>query len=242
MSTVTSVAETTQRWADQRQIPVMFTLQTGSTNDDAKKAALQEADPLVLYVTAHQTAGRGRGANVWLDTGSGEGLLSTWSMHMDSSPQSITGPRVGLALFTAANAVWPSLEWSLKAPNDLYLSGHKVGGLLVETVSGGSRYRLLIGLGINVLNHPRRFDQAEHLSKPLHNAPDEGEWFQFLDELHKEFSLSLQDITQPVLSAADCAALMHALNANSEKPFTVLRVSPQGDLLFAKGKVRWTEL
>jgi BirA family biotin operon repressor/biotin-[acetyl-CoA-carboxylase] ligase len=242
MSTMTSVAETTQNWADQRQLPVVFTLQTGSTNDDAKKAALGETDDLVLYVTAHQTSGRGRGTNVWLDTGNGEGLLSTWSLHVDHSPQSITAPRIGLALFTAANTVWPSLEWSLKAPNDLHLNGHKVGGLLVESVTGGSKHRLLIGLGMNILNHPRRFSEAEHLSKPLHTAPDEGEWFQFLDELRSEFINAVPEILNATLSDAAGLALTHALNANSARTFTVTQVSPQGDLIHAKGKVRWTDL
>src|SRR4051812_2919439 len=93
MSTMTSVAETTQNWADQRELPATFTQQTGSTNDDAKKKALSENEDLVLYVTAHQTSGRGRGKNVWLDTGNGEGLLSTWSIHVPSAPQSITAPR-----------------------------------------------------------------------------------------------------------------------------------------------------
>ncbi|MGZ3723819.1 MAG: hypothetical protein ACXVA9_12840 [Bdellovibrionales bacterium] len=242
MATMTSVAETTQNWADQRQLPVVFTLQTGSTNDDAKKAALSESEDLVLYVTAHQTSGRGRGSNTWLDTGNGEGLLSTWSLHVDSSPQSITAPRIGLALFTAANAVWPSLEWSLKAPNDLYLNGHKVGGLLVESVSGGDSHRLLIGLGMNILNHPRRFNEAQHLSKALHTAPDEGEWFQFLDELRGEFMNAVPEILNPTLTGSACLALAHALNSNSARAFTVNYVSPQGDLVHAKGTVRWTDL
>lgn len=242
MSTLSSVAETTQTWAEQREIECIFTTETGSTNDDAKKRALKESADWVLYVSAHQTAGRGRGTNTWLDTGNGEALLSTWSLSVPSALQSITAPRIGLALYNAANSVWPSQEWGLKAPNDLQLGGHKVGGLLIESVTGGNSHRVLIGLGINILNHPRRFNTAGHLSQTLHNVPSEGEWFQFLDELRSEFEAALKEIVKPTLSAEACNALMNALNANSSKAFTVTSVSPQGDLIHAGGKVRWIDL
>src|SRR4051812_12482613 len=120
-----SAADTTQEWANQRGLHLVFTPQTGSTNDDSKRNAMSEQDDLVLYLTGHQVSGRGRGSNQWLDTGSGEGLLSTWSFGVLSPPQAITAPRIGLALFTAASRTWPSMGWGLKAPNDLYLSGHK---------------------------------------------------------------------------------------------------------------------
>ena len=242
MSTLISVTEATQNWADQRGLPMVFTAETGSTNDDAKAAAMSESEPLVIYVTAHQHSGRGRGTNTWLDTGSGESLLSTWSWKLSASPQAITAPRIGLAVFKAVSKTWPSLEWGLKAPNDIYLSGHKSGGLLVETVSSGSNFRLLIGLGLNILNHPRRFQEAEHISKKLGAAPDEGEWFQFLDDLHAEFTAALPEVVQTTLSENNREDLKDALNANSARPFTVTEVSAQGDLVHAQGKVRWTDL
>lgn len=242
MPIIISVSETTAQWAEQRQLSCIFSTETGSTNDDAKKNAFRESEDFCLYVTTHQTQGRGRGTNVWLDTGSGEGLLSTWSYALKSSPQSITAPRIGLALFNAAAQVWPSLAWSIKAPNDLFLNGLKVGGLLVETVSSGSQFRLLIGLGLNILNHPRRFAEAEHLGKTLHGAPEEGDWFQFLDELKNEFSRALTDSQRATLSDESCRQLMQALNANSAKPFSVQQVTPQGDLVHSGGKLHWKDL
>jgi BirA family biotin operon repressor/biotin-[acetyl-CoA-carboxylase] ligase len=242
MSQVISIADTTVKWAEQREIAINYFPQTGSTNDDAKKAASHEGEDWVLYVAAHQTSGRGRGTNTWLDTGNGEGLLSTWSIPVRQSPQAITGPRIGLALFQAANSTWPSLEWSLKAPNDLFLHGHKVAGLLLETLSFGEQHRLLVGLGMNILNHPRRFSEAEHLSKSLNNSLEEGEWFQFLDELRHEMTLALAEIVQPTLSTAACQSLAQALNANSSRPFVIRQVSPQGDLVHDKGRINWKEL
>ena len=132
---IQSISETTQNWAGQREIAVIYNAETGSTNDNCKARALDEAEDLVIELADHQTKGRGRGINTWLDTGAGESLLGTWSLRMQGAPQAITGPRIGLAIYNAAAATWPSLAWSLKAPNDLILSGKKCGGVLVETVS-----------------------------------------------------------------------------------------------------------
>jgi BirA family biotin operon repressor/biotin-[acetyl-CoA-carboxylase] ligase len=235
-----SVSETTRDWAAQRQVEIEFSTQTGSTNDDAK-AANDDRD-FVVYLTDHQSAGRGRGANHWLDTGAGEGLLSTWCLRLPSAPQAIAGPRIGLALFETASGAWPSLSWSLKAPNDLYLNGKKTAGLLLEAISDGADHRLLIGLGFNVINHPRRFNEATHLSEALGRPPEEGEWFQFLDEWRHALQAALPECLKPRLTAATCAQLKNALNANSAKTLTIDSVSPLGDLIHAGGSIKWSDL
>jgi BirA family biotin operon repressor/biotin-[acetyl-CoA-carboxylase] ligase len=238
-----STADVTVQWAEARQMPVHFTVETGSTSDDAKSEALQTDREWHLYVTSHQTKGRGRGSNQWKDTGPGDALLCTWSCRMVAAPQAITAPRIGLSVFLAASKTWPSLNWSLKAPNDLYLSGKKVGGLLVESVTSGDNHRLLVGFGLNVNNHPRALDAATHLGADLGHSPDEAEWFQFLDELKAQLGHAVSDIIKPKLSAQVCSDLRNALNANAARPFTVTSISPEGDLLLDSGGVkRWTEL
>jgi BirA family biotin operon repressor/biotin-[acetyl-CoA-carboxylase] ligase len=239
---ITSVADTTQEWARHRGIDYVFSNETGSTNDDAKADALDEESDFVLYLSAHQTSGRGRGANSWLDTGNGEALLSTWSFRVPSPPQAITGPRVGLALFTAVSKTWTSLNWGLKPPNDLYLDGQKVAGLLVESVSSGDDHRLLIGLGFNVLNHPRKFGEAAHLGTKLSDVVDEGEWFQFLDELRDQFQSAVEESLKPTLSESARQDLVRAVNANPNSPWVLRDVSPSGDLIHADGVKPWTDL
>ncbi len=237
-----SVSDMTQNWASQREIAHVFLAETGSTNDDAKARVSHETEKLVLYSTSHQAKGRGRGANQWLDTGAGESLLSTWSLEAVSPPQAITGPRVGLAVFNAVRSVWPSLPWSLKAPNDLMLDGLKCAGLLVESISSGSRHRLLIGLGFNILNHPRKFTEATHLGSALDHSVTEGEWFQFLDALRSELEDAANECVSSQLTASACEELAQALNANPNRRLEVIKVSPTGDLLHAQGTLAWTEL
>lgn len=241
MAEISSVTECTANWALQRQLALSSDFETGSTNENAKVNAFADEAELVLYLAAHQTAGKGRGVNTWLDTGAGESLLSTWSFQVKSAPQAITGPRVGLALYIAVTKIWPDLNWSLKAPNDLYLDGIKCAGLLVESVTNGDRHRLIIGLGLNVLNHPRKFP-ATHLAHALGMRPTESDWFRFLDELHAQFIQVSVDAMKPELTSAARKELMRALNANPALGFAITEVSPHGDLVHAGGKIRWTDL
>jgi BirA family biotin operon repressor/biotin-[acetyl-CoA-carboxylase] ligase len=48
-----------------------------------------------------------------------------------------------------------SLECKIKWPNDLFLQGEKVGGVLLETVNlPGNDVAVVIGVGLNVASHP----------------------------------------------------------------------------------------
>lgn len=240
MSKLQSITESTLSWATERELETEFNLETESTNDAAKKTALSESLDHRIFLTSHQTKGRGRGANHWLDTGAGESLLATWSLAMDSAPQAITGPRVGLAVFHAASEAWPDLAWSLKAPNDLLLAGKKCAGLLVEAVSDGHEHRLLIGFGFNILNHPRKLADATHLAE-IHGVT-ESEWFQFLDVLNSEFEKASVECQKAELSEACCRELASALNANPNLKSKITKVSARGDIVSASGTVAWTDI
>lgn len=231
-----SIYQTTQEWAEQRQLLMSAFDEIGSTNDEAKtEAADLDEDPR-LYIAAHQTNGRGRGKNTWVDTGAGENLLSSWSFHLDQAPQAVTGPRVGDALYRAVHTVWPSQEWSVKPPNDLYLGGKKVAGLLVETVSQGPVHRLIIGLGMNVLNHPRAIANAAHFDLSV----SESEWYRFLDVLLNQFKIALAEVIQAQLSADVRASLLRAINACPVKKEPYVEVAVNGDLVTKSGKIPWT--
>jgi BirA family transcriptional regulator, biotin operon repressor / biotin---[acetyl-CoA-carboxylase] ligase len=120
-----------------------------------------------------------------------------------------------LALFTAAQATWPFLNWSLKAPNDLFVEDKKIAGLLLETVSQGSEFRMIIGLGMNIFSNPEDIPTATHLLENLSpETPLLGEdWVLFLERLFFEFSSLVPWITEP-LNSTQNARLIYALNKN----------------------------
>lgn len=128
-----------------------------STNDRALELAEKRA-PLapLLVLTAAQTAGRGRGSNRWWADG---GALTFSLLLQAEAPQLPQRDWPQLSL-TAGLAVCEAVEelveqaTLLKWPNDVYLRGRKVCGILVE-VPRNQQGLLVVGIGINVNNSSR---------------------------------------------------------------------------------------
>ena len=134
-------------------VEVMWRRETGSTNDDLKTAARQNAfrHPVLLTVE-RQNAGRGTHGRSWrmaelslifsLGLPLREGLLS--------APPGILS--IAAAMSIAQSASLASAEKVLvKWPNDIWTAGGKAGGILIETVgdAGGDR-SVVIGAGLNL--------------------------------------------------------------------------------------------
>ena len=114
-----NIYESSKRWARQSQHRHWGKPVTTSTNSIAKDN-LVEIEDFKLFLTSQQTQGRGRGINTWVTDSPTGHLLSTWCFRAQSPPQQFTAPLMGLGLYSAAKLQWPNLEWSLKAPNDLF--------------------------------------------------------------------------------------------------------------------------
>lgn len=112
-----------------------------------------------LLVVEQQTAGRGRMGRPWFTEPAGPGqppgpgtLCLSLGLVLAPADWSGLSLAVGVAL---AEALGPAVR--LKWPNDLWLAGRKLGGVLIETLplpegSGhgvGSRYAV-IGIGLNL--------------------------------------------------------------------------------------------
>ena len=117
-----------------------------STNDHAAFMRRQRrlfAPAVVL--TGRQTAGRGRGSNVWF---SNNGVLTiTFAVAVHEELPAHELPLIaGLAVRDAAAELTGQNGIELKWPNDLLFDGRKLAGLLCERVSKIN----LIGIGLNV--------------------------------------------------------------------------------------------
>lgn len=239
------IGSTSAQWAKHNQIPFFYEKTVTSTNDLAKTEAFDKdaAEDVKVYFCDHQTKGRGRGTNVWNEGQTGTALLSSWSYLLQEAPQPILTPRVGLALLSAAHSVWPFLEWSLKAPNDLYVGDKKVAGLLLETVTQGDEIRLVVGLGFNVLAAPADLPTATSLVLALpHEVPLLGEdWIAFLE--HWFFSLTDAVTRAPgPLSTTERESLKWALNLKPDLEDKYTAVRGDGSLEIGKDIVPWMEI
>jgi len=126
-----------------------------STSDHAlgHLATYSQCLPAVV-VARRQTKGRGRGARSWF---AGEGALTFTAMlgQKDTPIQVNHWPRcsliAGAAMCQTLETLTGSDAFQLKWPNDIYLSGRKVCGILVEKRDAAEPV-LCIGIGVNVNN------------------------------------------------------------------------------------------
>jgi len=133
--------------------PLMYQAVTGSTNDDALAAARSGAPHGSVFVADEQTAGRGRRGNSWL-AAPGESLLFSVIVRpeLELAQASALTLSIGLALRDATlPLVAPSDSVQIKWPNDLYVNGKKLAGILLESQLQGERLQaVVIGVGLNV--------------------------------------------------------------------------------------------
>jgi BirA family biotin operon repressor/biotin-[acetyl-CoA-carboxylase] ligase len=151
-----------------RHVEIHETL--GSTNDRAAELARDPNIELPALIAARQqTAGRGRGSNIWW---SADGAL-TFSIVLEPGGFGISTanwPQLSLATAVAvcnaldielnpqSDAPTPkSAGLAIKWPNDILLNDRKLCGILVESPGGAApaKHRLIVGIGINVNNSLR---------------------------------------------------------------------------------------
>jgi BirA family biotin operon repressor/biotin-[acetyl-CoA-carboxylase] ligase len=132
--------------------PLVVTPLTVSTNDDAKRAAREGAPEGAAFIADAQSGGRGRLGHSWFSP-PGENLYASFVLRPSFDPKRI--PLVtltaGLAVVDAVSPRVAKQRVGLKWPNDVYIDGRKVAGILCEgQVVDGRAAWIVVGIGINV--------------------------------------------------------------------------------------------
>lgn len=135
----------------------------GSTNQHwfDSLSRLEKGD---ICVAECQTAGRGRRGRPWISPFGGQLIMSMyWRLEQGMAAAMGLSLVVGIAVVEALEAQgFAGVE--LKWPNDLYLNGRKLAGILVEmSGTAGGPCQLVIGMGLNLLL-PR--SEQERISQP----------------------------------------------------------------------------
>ena len=151
-----------------------------STQDELKRSP-----PEVDWVVARsQSRGRGRRGKTWVSPPSG-GLYLSWRPPPSLALSTDLLPAVSLAAGVAA-ARWLEkigARVELKWPNDLYLGGEKLGGVLCEAhhdvsasaTSGAAPWSVIVGIGINVrasAQLPANTTTLEHICDAENRSSD----------------------------------------------------------------------
>jgi BirA family biotin operon repressor/biotin-[acetyl-CoA-carboxylase] ligase len=152
----------------------------GSTNDVAARLASQSDCEGAVVVADAQTAGRGRLGREWFSP-PGSGLYVSVILFPG---RAATDRRRAVRLLTLAAGVAlaeavgiaSGLAADLKWPNDLFLGGRKLAGILAEA-TGGAEDPVVLGYGVNVsaATYPAGLnDRATSLEWELGRPVDRG--------------------------------------------------------------------
>lgn len=132
--------------------PLTYLASLDSTNRRLLALAEQGAPEGTLIVAETQTGGRGRLSRSWF---SPPGVNLYLSLLLRPAVPPLRVPSlalaVGLAVRRAVARLAPELEVQVKWPNDLFLGGRKLAGILCEMRSELDRVHYVVaGIGLNV--------------------------------------------------------------------------------------------
>ncbi len=122
-----------------------------STNATLQALARDGAPQGTVVLAEEQTAGRGRLGRTWFSP-HGAGLWMSVLLRPPATPNAAWGATVCGALgvvrgILTTTGLHPSIMW----PNDLFLGGRKVCGILSDVrIGGGDTLEVVMGIGINV--------------------------------------------------------------------------------------------
>jgi BirA family biotin operon repressor/biotin-[acetyl-CoA-carboxylase] ligase len=113
-----------------------------STNAAATAAAAEGAEGGTLFVAEEQTSGKGRKGRMWFSA-KGKSLVFSLLLRPAGRTEGLTA----VFALAVASAVGDFLKGAaLKWPNDVFLNGRKLGGILAESRDDF----VVIGLGLDV--------------------------------------------------------------------------------------------
>jgi len=140
---------------------IIFHEQVESTNTLALDLARQGAEPGTVVWAGYQSRGRGQYDREFASPPGGLyfSLLLAPDLPLARLPLVTLAAGLGCALAVDA---FCGLSVRLKWPNDLYVEGKKLGGILTEAVPDRQNdpLRVVVGVGINVNSRPDDFPHS----------------------------------------------------------------------------------
>ncbi|HWA54822.1 MAG TPA: biotin--[acetyl-CoA-carboxylase] ligase [Solirubrobacterales bacterium] len=127
---------------------------TDSTNDRARELVEAGAPGGTVVTAREQTAGRGRQGRVWTAP-EGKALLYSAILRPLDERHLLLPLSVPLAVCAAAEGLRPGAECQVKWPNDVWLEGRKLSGILIEAKP--QEGWAVIGVGLNLSIEPHEF-------------------------------------------------------------------------------------
>lgn len=123
---------------------------TTSTNDEIKKIINETGETMVIVSAKSQSGGRGRRGRKW--QGIDGNLYMTYSLEICSEELSKMVCLIGLSLAKTVRSLAPKKKIQIKWPNDVFLEGGKLSGILLENIKDNL---WAVGIGVNITGAPK---------------------------------------------------------------------------------------
>ena len=154
--------------------PLAWEQRVDSTNDRLKQLALAGATSGAVLGAEYQLSGKGRFNRSWIST-EGENILVSVLLRPTMPLQQFPLFNFLASLAVAETlATYPGVEPVLRWPNDVYLNGKKICGILSESLPGGAGIVIGIGLNVNQTQFPPDIPFASSLAIETGRTLDRG--------------------------------------------------------------------
>jgi BirA family transcriptional regulator, biotin operon repressor / biotin---[acetyl-CoA-carboxylase] ligase len=207
----------------------------GSTNQKLAQLITEEnAPPGTIVIAKSQTNGRGQRGKTWnSDLG---GLYLSLAICPDLPAQNIHQLTIGIVWGIANQLRQQGIPVLIKWPNDLILTGQKLGGILTQTrISNGKIQSAIVGVGINYANPV--ISPAINLAPSKDCQPNYGNFpIEMLTSCTIKGIISGYKRCTPATIDSLLSDYLELLNARGRSVIvngqlgTVLGISPQGEL------------
>jgi BirA family biotin operon repressor/biotin-[acetyl-CoA-carboxylase] ligase len=148
-------------------VRISYEQELGSTMDEARRLAEEGATEGLVVIAEQQTKGRGRFERTWIST---PGLDLTFSVLLRPAADQLRMVNMAATMAVQDTALALTNKGAvIKWPNDVLVSGRKLSGILVESVtspSGGLQYAV-IGVGLNVNLRPDERPEIRDIATSL---------------------------------------------------------------------------
>jgi BirA family biotin operon repressor/biotin-[acetyl-CoA-carboxylase] ligase len=148
---IASALDILARWRSDIRFDVRWLPSVGSTMDAVASVAADGAPAGVVIGADEQTSGRGRRGHTW-ESPPGAGLYFSWLCRpsLDALALPLITLAAGVGVHRGIKQA-TGLSTNLKWPNDVFIDGRKVGGILAEGFSlGAPNQAVIVGVGINL--------------------------------------------------------------------------------------------
>lgn len=156
-----------------------------STNDEVKN--LLAKTNLVVLSAEKQSGGRGRRGRKW--QGVSGNLYFTYTYQIPTQDLSKYVCLIGLSLAKTVQEIVQSADIQIKWPNDVFLNGGKLSGILLENISENL---WAIGIGVNIVGAP---EIANNRYKAA-SLSENGVFISRIDFLKKYLEIFMTDSAQ----------------------------------------------